>query len=130
MSRTFIRSQVCSLTATAIDFSVAFLSTTLFGVWHVYANTMGLIAGAVLNFTLSRQWVFEQADGRIVNQLFRYTLVWGGNALLNIAGTWALTEVAGISFIISKTCTAIIVALTYNYVFQKEFVFKTSDVPN
>jgi putative flippase GtrA len=130
MSSTYIRSQLSSLIATTVDFSVAYLLVKIFGTWYVYANITGLAAGALINFYVSRNWVFDNTDDKVLYQWFRYMLVWIGSSLLNLVGTYCFKDIIGLDFMVSKAITAITVALVYNYIFQKEFVFKTSEASN
>ena len=54
----------------------------------------------------------------------RYFLVWTGSILLNTLGTFLLTELSGVYFIIVKAVVAVAVAVLWNYQMQRIFVFK------
>ena len=63
-------------------------------------------------------------EGRWAAQLNRYVLVWIGNFLLNVSGLWVLIHYTGLNGMLAKVLTAVMVAVGYNYVLQKRFVFK------
>ena len=54
----------------------------------------------------------------------RYFFVWTGSIVLNTLGTFLLTELSGVYFIIIKALVAIVVAVSWNYQMQRIYVFK------
>jgi hypothetical protein len=128
---TFTKAQVASLVATGIDFLVTFLLLRWAGIPPVAASAKvtfcgatGTICGGVTHFMVSRTWVFNAQEKKWVEQLNRYVLVWIGNFVLNVSGLYLLTRYTAISPMLAKIVIAIIIAVTYNYVLQKRFVFK------
>jgi putative flippase GtrA len=73
---------------------------------------------------VSRHWVFNAREQKWVTQVNRYVLVWIGNLVLNGSGLYLLTRYTGIQPMLAKVVTAISVAVFYNYILQKRFVFK------
>jgi len=104
---------------------IAFIGLTQFlGVWYVYANIAGATFGAITNFLLGRYWAFESREDKIAHQAFRYALVSTGSLILNTTGLYLLTELTPLNPIPAKVLIGIIVAVTYNYLMQKYFVFR------
>ena len=121
---TFTKAQIASLLATGVDFLVTFLLVRLAGAPIVAGGATGTICGGVTHFMVSRNWVFNAQEGKWAAQLNRYMLVWIGNFLLNVSGLWLLTHYTGIKDMLAKVIIATAVAVCYNYVLQKRFVFK------
>lgn len=94
------------------------------GVWYVYAQIVGAVFGAIINFLLGRYWAFQSKEDKISNQAFRYALVSTGSLILNTAGLYLLTECSPLAPAPSKVIIGILVAVTYNYLMQKKFVFR------
>ena len=55
----------------------------------------------------------------------RYLAVWIGSIALNTTGTYLLTELTGINYIISKIVVACLVATLWNYQMQRVYVFQS-----
>jgi putative flippase GtrA len=121
---TFTKAQIASLLATGVDFGVTFLLIRLAGAPIVAGGATGTLCGGVTHFMVSRNWVFNAREGRWAAQLNRYVLVWIGNFLLNVTGLWLITRFTGIKDMLAKVIVAVTVAVFYNYVLQKRFVFK------
>ena len=121
---TFLKAQTASVGATVVDFVVTVLAVELFGVWYVMANLIGTVSGGITHFALGRTWVFHSENPNVLSQAFRYFLIWNGSLVLNAAGVFIITHYSGISYIISKVITSIVVGIGYNYLMQKSFVFK------
>ena len=121
---TFTKAQIASLLATGVDFLVTFLLIRLAGAPIVTGGAMGTICGGVTHFMVSRNWVFNAQERKWAAQLNRYVLVWIGNFLLNVSGLWLITHYTAITGMPAKVIVAVTVAVCYNYVLQKRFVFK------
>jgi putative flippase GtrA len=129
---TFTKAQIASILATAVDFAVTFLLLHVVGrmvvggmvFGGVASGAIGTICGGITHFMVSRNWVFQAQEGKWAAQLNRYVLVWTGNLLLNISGLWLLIHYAGIKAMLAKVIVAVTVAVCYNYILQKRFVFK------
>jgi putative flippase GtrA len=121
---TFTKAQMASILATGIDFGVSFLLFRLAGAPYLAAGAMGTITGGICHFLVSRNWVFQSREKKWTIQVSRYLMVWIGNFLLNISVLFLLTKYLGMNFLIAKIVTAVGIAVFYNYVLQKRFVFK------
>lgn len=112
------------MAATCFDFLTTIVLVNVFGWWYLAGSVTGTIAGGVLNFMMGRLWAFNAGDRSIEWQFVKYVLVWVGNLLLNAAGVFMITQYIGLSYVISKILTAVVVGIGYNYVLQKKFVFR------
>lgn len=121
---TFIKAQAASLAATCFDFLTTIVLVNVLGWWYLAGSVTGTIAGGLLNFMIGRLWAFNAGEGKIEWQFIKYVLVWTGNLLLNAAGVFMITQYIGLSYVISKVITAVVVGIGYNYVLQKKFVFR------
>ena len=102
-------------------------------VWYGYATLIGAFTGGLVNCGINYRWVFHAFGLKKKYVALRYVFVWVGSIALNTFGTWRLTELAGINYVISKTIVAVLVAVLWNYQLQSKFVFKSkaaSDFPN
>jgi len=126
MAVTFLKANIASLGASLADYSVSILLVSGFHAGVVPGSMAGTITGGVLNFLMGRHWVFVSKHHKITQQASRYILVWTGNLILNTTGVYLLAQVAGCNYTASKIITSVLVAVTYNYLLQKKFVFKTN----
>jgi len=121
---TFTKAQIASLLATGVDFLVTFLLIRFAGAPIVAGGATGTLCGGVTHFMVSRNWVFNAREEKWAAQLNRYVLVWIGNFLLNVSGLWLITRYTPVKDMLAKVIVAVTVAVCYNYILQKRFVFK------
>ncbi len=127
---TFSKAQLVSLVASGVDFMVTWLLVQSLGVHAAIGNAKvacsatGSICGGFTHFTISRTWVFSAQERKWTAQLPRYILVWIGNLILNVSGFYLLTHYTTINYLLAKIIVSIGVAVFYNYVLQKRYVFK------
>jgi putative flippase GtrA len=120
----FVKAQLAAVLATLADFvSMIFLKEVL-GVWYVTATAIGAFVGATTNFLLNRYGVFLAGGKSIKQQVSRYAIVAAGSLLLNTGGVFLITEYLNIPYLYSRVIVAVLVAFTYNFYLQKNFVFK------
>jgi putative flippase GtrA len=89
-----------------------------------FYGATGTLCGGLTHFTVSRHWVFNAGEKKWMAQVNRYVLVWIGNLALNAAGLYLLSRYTGMQPMLAKVVTATTVAVCYNYILQKRFVFK------
>lgn len=121
----FIKAQLSSLVATAVDFLTMIFFVEIFKIHYTFGVVFGAMAGALTNFLINRYWSFKVADKPVKEQSFKYFLVWTGSVLLNVSGVYLLTQFLKINYIFSKITVSIIVGLGFNYLLQKKYVFST-----
>lgn len=119
----FLRSQVSSAIATALDYALVFSLTELFDVWYVFSTGIGAFAGAVAHFVLSRHWSFTALDRRWHGQAFRYFLVSAISLILNCGGVFAVTEFLDVHYAISVIAVSFFVGIFFNFPLHRYYVF-------
>ena len=122
----FLRARIAALIGTSIDDSLFFGLKELAGVWYIYANIVGAIMGAISNYLLGRYWAFNEQTEEVHKQAGKYFLVSFGSLLLNTSGLYMLTEWTQLNANLSKVIVGILVAVCFNFLLQKHFVFKKS----
>lgn len=128
---TFTKAQCSAWVASGVDFGMTLLLAGAFGVWYGYATLAGAFAGGLVNCGINYRWVFHAFGLKKKYVAMRYMFVWAGSIALNTFGTWRLTELTGMNYIISKSVVAAAVAVLWNYQLQRTFVFhydKVKDV--
>lgn len=120
----FLKAQLASLTASMTDFSITFVLTAFAGWWYGISAVIGVACGGILNFSMSRHWVFHASEQKRRKQILRYILVWSSSMLLNVGGTIMFTELLPMHYMVSKVITSVLVGVLFNYQCQKFFVFK------
>jgi putative flippase GtrA len=128
---TFTKAQLASLLATAVDFLVTFVLLRWAGIPPVAASARvtfygvtGTLCGGFTHFMISRNWVFNAQEKKWMAQVNRYVLVWIGNLVLNASGLYLLMRYTSLQPMLAKVISATTVAVFYNYILQKRFVFK------
>jgi len=125
---TFGKAQCSAWIASAVDFLVTILLGKVIGVKYVTATFLGALSGGIINCIINYRWVFHAIGQKKRYVAIRYLIVWVVSITLNTYGTYALTELTHMDFIISKALVAIIVAIMWNYQMQRLFVFKHGKV--
>lgn len=120
----FLKFQAAAIIATGVDFGVYFLLKYGIGKWYLLATFIGALLGAITNFIILRYWATKSTKNKLSHQAGKYSLVAAGSLFLNTSLVYLFTELFYISSDISKVAGAIIVAISYNFILQKYFVFK------
>lgn len=120
----FAKSQFSSLLATAVDMSALVFLTEVGGLYYVLSAGIGAFFGACISFILGRNWAFRRKDGKLTLQALRYMMTSATSLVLNTAGIYALTDLIGIQYIISKVIISIIIGVCFNFVMYRYFVYR------
>ncbi len=120
----FAKYNFIAILATLTDFLVFAFLTKFVGLWYVSAAIISAVTGGIVAFIGNRDWVFQQEDGKISNQIVKYTLVWLTSILLNTSGLYLLVENINISELYAKIIVSITVGVFFNFIMNKYFVFK------
>lgn len=120
----FVRSQMSSAAATALDFTVFVFLTEILNIYYVTAAAISAFAGAIISFFLGRNWAFRRKDGHLTYQALKYIITSSSSLVLNTYGIFALTEYAGIPYIYSKVAISLLVGVFFNFFMFRYFVYK------
>lgn len=119
----FLKAQLSSLAATAVDFIVTIFLVDIIGLGYLIATINGALAGAITNFFINKYWSFKQGESKIRTQGFKYGIVWLGSISLNVILSNLGIIYFNTSYLLSKTMVSIIIGITFNYTLQKHYVF-------
>ena len=121
---TFTKAQCSAWIASTIDFLVTIFLSSFCNMWYAYATFLGALSGGIVNCIINYRWVFRAMGMKKKIIAMRYFFVWTGSIVPNTLGTFFLTELSGVYFIIIKALVAIVVAVSWNYQMQRIYVFK------
>jgi putative flippase GtrA len=124
---TFLKAQTASIIASTADWLITVSLVQLTGATPVLvslASAEGAVSGGIINFIITRSWVFNEGQKKRHIQAMRYLLVWTGSVLLNASGMYLVTYFTTMDVKISKILVSVLVGVSYNYFLQKRFVFK------
>ena len=137
---TLLRSSVSSQICGWIDTLVAFLAFSLCHLTPFLSTAIGAFIGGILNCIINYKYTFHAKGVEWRIALFKYVFVWTGSLLLNSFGTqilyyWVhdwhwLQDTIGIAkdgiFLAVRLFIALMVSLCWNFLLQRNFVFKTT----
>lgn len=135
---TFLRSSVSSQLCGWIDTLSAFIAFSLLDLSAWWSTAVGAFIGGIFNCIINYKFTFHAKGIEWRSALTKYAFVWTGSLLLNSYGTdicyslvrdWKwLWELPGIGkdgvFLASRLFVALMVSLCWNFLLQKNFVFK------
>jgi len=114
---------MASVASTTADFSIMILLVEILQCPVIPAGAVGTITGAVVNFIMGRNWVFDQSGKKIFMQVRKYALVWIGYLILTTMGMIFMEHFTSLHYMISKTAVSVLISFSYNYYMQKKLVF-------
>ncbi len=142
---TFIRSSMSSQVASWIDMGTRFIffSFILRGLDPFYRSNLsvaiGAIVGGIVNCTINHKFTFHASGQNVKGVIVKYFLVWIGSLLLNMYGTtllqiplrdwdWLIRQGFTPDGIFAATTliVSLIVSLAWNFVLQRNFVYRPS----
>lgn len=109
--------------AFVVDFGLLFVLTEYVGFHYLVSAAVAFVAGLLVNYALSKLWVFSRTS--YSNRLVEFLLF----ALVGIIGLgltevfmWCFTTLLGLYYILSKVITTAIVYL-WNFFGRKYLIF-------
>lgn len=125
-----LRSILVSMLAFSIDFGTLALLTEIVGLYYLVSAAFSFILGTTVSYLLSIFWVFDRR--RYSSPALEYTvfvLVGAVGLGLNEAFLWALTEMLGIYYLVSKIIAASLVFF-WNFGARRLILFKGPRSPS
>jgi len=122
----FFRAQFSAYLGGMVDYLTMIICTEWLHIHYTISIAIGGIVGAIVNFTMNRNWTFQanaQGDSALL-QLFKFGFMVGGSILLKSAGTYLLTGGTHLDYKISRIMIDILVSLGFNYTLQRYWVFR------
>jgi putative flippase GtrA len=120
----FLRYLVTGAAAFAVDFGTLYALTRFGGVYYLSSAAGGFILGLIVNYILSRAWVF---NGRRLDNAAAEFAVFAAIGLvglsLNELGMWVLVGIAGLNYLLAKFGVAALVYF-WNFGARKAILFR------
>lgn len=106
-----------------VDFGLLYVLTEFAGFHYLVSATLSFVAGLVVNYLLSKVWVFTQStysNKRVEFLLFAVIGVIGLG--INNVSIWFLSDVIGLWYMLSKAITTVVTYL-WNFFARKYILF-------
>ncbi len=121
---TFTKAQSSALASTVIDYAVRLLFDKIIGTDYITATFIGAFTGGVINCFVNYNFAFRGNGRKKWDVAWRYLFMWSGSIVWNTLGTAFFKETCHIKAYTSMLLTSFIVAICWNYMLQRVFVFK------
>lgn len=129
----FLRYAVVGGIASLVDISVFSLGISLFRINHIVSNSMAFVFGLVVNYLLSREWVFNKKTHNVKRDFTLFSLIGFMGLILSNILMYGLVD-TGLLYImlassnnnIVKTVAKLIViflVFLWNFIARKRIVF-------
>lgn len=124
----FTKAQFSALIGGMVDYGIMIFVVEVFHIHYTLGIVIGGIVGALINFTLNKQWTFNSEGGVYHNSLFKQLLKFSitviNSIVLKSSGTYFLSTFFSIDYKITRIMVDIVVSTCFNFTLQKEWVFK------
>lgn len=134
---TFLRSSVSSQISSWTDMAVSFALFAWVNLLPWLATACGAIAGGIVNCVVGYKFTYHADDVSKRAVMVKFILVWVGSLVLNTWGTdacyyllqkWHWLESIGFKpdgyFAAARLAVSLAVSLAWNFVLQRNFVFR------
>jgi phosphatidylglycerophosphate synthase/putative flippase GtrA len=115
------RGGITSGVATVTDLGAVILMVSLLGMPAWISTALGCGLGAVVSFSLGRNWAFHSNDGAL-SQARRYAVASVSSAVLNAGGV-ALLLLLPMHYLVAWGLVRALVFVLWNYPLHREYVF-------
>ncbi len=106
------------------DYLIMVFTKEFLGLHYINSLIVGSISGAIINYTINRNWSFNEKSEKIYSQLPKFVIMVIGSIFLKSIGTYTFTEFCGVDYKISRLVTDLFVGLGFNFLLQRYWVFK------
>lgn len=116
----FIRYCTVGISGVLVNEEVLKFITEVGGLYYIYSSLLAVEAAVITNFILNEFWTFSdrssQRPGVLdrVRRFIKFNLICAGGGGLNVVVLWALTELAGLHYLISNL-VGIGISTLWNY---------------
>jgi len=119
----FIRYIIVGVLSAVLELSVLVLLVEFFGLPYLTGNIFAFFLVQVINYALSRYWVFQTRGSRkrIEFPVFMFFVICG--FLINQAGLWFFADKLGMNYEIAKVISIVFVVI-WNFVTRRLIIFK------
>jgi len=124
----FAKAQFSAFVGGLTDYAIMIFFTEVFHVHYTISIAIGGVIGALVNFTLNKQWTFRSKSipytSSLKKQLLKFIVVVINSIVLKSSGTYLVTTFLGFDYKISRIFIDLFVSIIFNYNLQKFWVFK------
>ncbi len=120
----FVRANLSSTIASGIEY-VLVTALVVVRVHYLTAATAGAITGALIDFSLKRQWAFNRSTpGAVTHEGFRYLIVSVFSLLFNLVLAYLLVDGLHVPAVPGIIAASLVVGFAWNYPLHRWFVFR------
>lgn len=111
--------------ATAADWGVLYLLTSVAGIHHLVSAVISFLAGLAVNFFLSKLFVFRENEARTnaSAEFIGYGLIGAAGLGITEVIMFMMTDKLAVHYMISKA-TATMIVLAWNYLARKKIIYR------
>lgn len=124
----FGKAQFSAFLGGIVDYILMIFITEFFGIHYTISIAFSGIAGAIVNFSLNRNWAFRSKihlyHNPLNKQLAKFLLVLLNSIVLKSFGTYLITTLMQFDYKFSRIITDLLVSLIFNYTLQRHWVFR------
>lgn len=122
-ARLLWRNAIVSVLTVAAEYVIYVLLVHAIGVYHVWAAGVAGALGILLNFMMSRAWVFADARGHWGPQLLRYGIATGLGIGAGMGLLYLLVDVLGLHYQLGWAISNLTIFGVWTYPSNRYFVF-------
>ena len=120
----FVRANLSSSIASGIEYALV-TALVVVHVHYLTATTAGATMGALVDFSLKRQWAFDRsAPGAVTSEGVRYLIVSAFSLLLNLVLAYLLVDGLHVPAVPGVIAASLVVGFAWNYPLHRWFVFR------
>lgn len=129
----FLRSVIAGGIASLVDVSVYSICVNAIGINHIVSNTFSFVFGLLVNYYLSREWVFNQRVHNVKRDFFLFSVIGVIGLLMSNVMLLLLVDAGILYFLLAsnnsglvKTAAKIITVVLvffWNFLARKKIVF-------
>ena len=118
----FLKYGVTGGLAFILEYSTFYILSSIIGLWYIWSNSIAMIFGFAISFTLNRYWSFKSTANPI-KQLIKYGILFLVNLGISNLLMMLFIDVFDMKSMISKFIT-ISILICWNFVIYKKIIFK------
>lgn len=119
----FGRFLIVGITSALIEIGILVVLVERLQISYLHANVIAFVITNLLNYLLSRLWVFTSDSNKVWSEFFAFILFVSVGLGINQLFLWFFVEYAGWDYKISKVM-AIGLTVVWNFLTRKHLVFK------
>ncbi|MBU1036983.1 GtrA family protein [Patescibacteria group bacterium] len=124
----FIRFFIVGGFSTIVDFALLFSLTEWAKLWYLLSATVGFSGGAITNYSLNKNWTFQNKDKRIARQFTVFFIVALVGLAINNTILYLGVEVFNLWYMLAKVIAAA-VTLIWSFIGHKYITFRPQNTP-